>query len=43
MVVVKGEPTSLFDFERDSPQDVVERVQADAQAALEEQGVEIDV
>lgn len=42
-MVVKGEPTSLFDFERTTPATVIERIQTDAQAALEDQEVGLDV
>ena len=37
------EQTSLFAYEPETPADVVARIQADAQAALEEQKVTVDV
>jgi len=40
---MKGEATTLFDFERDTPQDTIERVQEIGQNALAEQGVGLDV
>ena len=43
MVVVRGERTTLADFTTETPAEIVERIQADARAAVREQGVTVDV
>ncbi|WP_267902768.1 hypothetical protein [Halovenus carboxidivorans] len=35
--------TGLFDYEPDTPEDIIERVQTAAQDALDAQGVTVDV
>lgn len=38
-----GTQTSLFDYEPDTPAEIVERIQVDAVYAIAEQGVGLDV
>jgi hypothetical protein len=42
-VAVRGSQSSLFDFEPETPQEVIEKVQEQARAVVEDGEVSVDV
>jgi hypothetical protein len=42
-VAVRGSQSSLFDFEREAPEEIIEKVQEQARAVVEDGEVSVDV